>query len=377
MNAAINQKIVSKTVVLDKTIHNKIEVVMIKFPIDEELGIAIRKIKSTSWSRTLKSWYAPYSIAILNEIKTIFDPISKIDAQPLKDKIEIERRSKKDLNVETLNKIEKFKSWMQSRRYSDNTIETYLDALKTFLKYYHTKTLSDITNDDVIEFNNEYILEKKLSSSYQNQVVNAIKLFFKTIQNTNINAELIHRPKRQKLLPNVLSKEEVKLILEAPSNLKHKAMLSLIYSCGLRCGEVLQLKPEHIDSKRGVLIIKQSKGRKDRMAPLSAKTVDLLRIYFAACKPTIYLFEGQKKGEQYDARSLQLVLKQSIAKAKINKPVSLHWLRHSYATHLLENGTDLRYIQEILGHSSSKTTEIYTHVSTKSIQKIVSPFDSL
>ena len=110
MNAAINQKIVSKTVILDKTIHNKIEVVLIKFPFDAELGNAVRKIKSTSWSRTLKSWYAPYSIAILNEIKAIFDPISKIDAQPLKDKIEIVKSNKKDLNVETLAKIEKFKS---------------------------------------------------------------------------------------------------------------------------------------------------------------------------------------------------------------------------------------------------------------------------
>jgi integrase/recombinase XerD len=125
------------------------------------------------------------------------------------------------------------------------------------------------------------------------------------------------------------------------------------------------------------LIIKQGKGRKDRIAPLSLKIIEMLRDYFVACKPAVYLFEGQLKGEPYDARSLQKVLKQSLEKAKINKPVSLHWLRHSYATHLLETGTDLRYIQEILGHSSSKTTEIYTHVSTKSIQNITSPFDYL
>lgn len=164
-----------------------------------------------------------------------------------------------------------------------------------------------------------------------------------------------------------MSKEEIKLILNAHSNIKHKVMLSLIYSCGLRCGELLQLKPEHVDSKRNILIIKQAKGRKDRIAPLSSKIIEMLREYFIACKPSKYLFEGQTKGEPYDARSLQQVLKQSLEKVKITKPVSLHWLRHSYATHLLENGTDLRYIQEILGHSSSKTTEIYTHVSTKNI----------
>ena len=369
-----------KSIILDLKIHNKVQVVLIKFPIDKELNTAVRKIKNTRWSATHTAWYAPYSIELLNEVKKVFDPICKIDATVLKEKIKINKlaavRNEFIVTVAS-KKIEKYKQWMQSKRYSPSTIQTYSEALKIFLQYFYQKEIEEITNDDVILFNNEYILKRNLSSSYQNQVVNAIKLFFRQVENRTINIDIIHRPKRQKLLPNVLSKKEVKLILDAPSNLKHKAMLSLIYSCGLRCGELLQLKPEHIDSKRGVLIIKQAKGRKDRIAPLSDKTIDLLRIYFAACKPTIYLFEGQKVGEQYDARSLQLVLKQSIAKAKINKPVSLHWLRHSYATHLLENGTDLRYIQEILGHSSSKTTEIYTHVSTKSIQNIVSPFDLL
>ncbi|MBK6821667.1 MAG: tyrosine-type recombinase/integrase [Saprospiraceae bacterium] len=154
-------------------------------------------------------------------------------------------------------------------------------------------------------------------------------------------------------------------------------MLSLIYSCGLRREELIQLKPEHADGKRNILIIKQAKGKKDRIAPLSNKTLQLIRAYYEAFRPQKFLFERQRVGEVYDSRSLQMVLKQSLIKARISIPVTLHWLRHSYATHLLENGTDLRYIQEILGHSSIKTTEIYTHVSTKSIQKIVSPFDTL
>ena len=192
-----------------------------------------------------------------------------------------------------------------------------------------------------------------------------------------MNPELLHRPKREKLLPNVLSKEEVKQILDAHSNLKHKAMLSLIYSCGLRCGELLSMRPVHIDSKRGIVIIKQAKGKKDRIVPLSPKILEMLRQYFQDFQPQSYLFEGQEKGNPYDERSLQLVLKQALVKVKITKPVTLHWLRHSYATHLLESGTDLRYIQELLGHKSSKTTEIYTHVSTKNLQKIISPFDTL
>jgi integrase/recombinase XerD len=237
--------------------------------------------------------------------------------------------------------------------------------------------LNEISNDDFILFNTQYILQRKLSSSYQNLVLNAIKLFFSIVKDKKLALEKLHRPRKEHKLPNVLTKEEVKQILEVYRNSKHKVMLSLIYSCGLRRSELLNLKPLDVDSKRGVLIIRQSKGMKDRIAPLSEKVVVMLRQYYMEYKPKVWLFEGQRPGEKYDERSLANVLKQALAKLKMKKPVSLHWLRHSYATHLLEAGTDLRYIQEILGHKSSKTTEIYTHVSTKSIQNIKSPFDDL
>ena len=281
------------------------------------------------------------------------------------------------LSVVGVEQIEKFRQWLFSKRYSASTIKTYSEALKSFLIFFREKAISEIGNEDVIIYTNEYILRKKLSASFQNQIVNAIKLFFKTIQDRKIEIDKIHRPKRAKVLPNVLSKEEVKLILNAHVNTKHKMMLSLIYSCGLRSGELLALKPIHIDSNRHIVLLKNAKGQKDRITPLSPKILELLRIYFREYRPKIYLFEGQKVGMPYDARSLQLILKQALQKTKIAKPVTLHWLRHSYATHLLESGTDLRYIQELLGHSSSKTTEIYTHVSTKSIQQIRSPFDDL
>jgi integrase/recombinase XerD len=154
-------------------------------------------------------------------------------------------------------------------------------------------------------------------------------------------------------------------------------MLSLIYSCGLRRGEVLNLKLTDVDSHRNVLIIRQSKGKKDRIVPLSEKTLNMLRAYYKMYKPAYWLFEGQQVNTPYNEKSLASVMKQALVKSKIKKAATLHWLRHSYATHLLESGTDLRYIQALLGHSSSKTTEIYTHVSTKSIQNIKSPFDDL
>jgi integrase/recombinase XerD len=175
----------------------------------------------------------------------------------------------------------------------------------------------------------------------------------------------------------VLSKTEIKAILSIQMNIKHRTMLSLIYSCGLRRNELLSLKIQDIDSNRNIVIIRQSKGKKDRIVPLSPKILILLREYYQYYKPTVFLFEGFKKGSRYSESSLSQVLKKAVKKTRINKPITLHWLRHSYATHLLESGTDLRYIQELLGHNSSRTTEIYTHVSTKNLQSIKSPFDDL
>jgi integrase/recombinase XerD len=369
-----------KRVVLDLISHKGENVLLIKFPYDKEIQEAVRKMKTPArWSASKRSWYVYYTREAAFEIKKHLGPICIIEADILKQKLkEIKETEIKQQHLQNnYDKIARFSDWMHSRRYSGSTVNTYIDSLRAFLKFFHTKAIEDISNDDIIFFNNEHILRNNFSASYQNQVVNAVKLFFRHIEKRSIDVDLIHRPKRQKLLPNVLSKEEVKMILEAAQNIKHKTMLSLIYACGLRCGEILRLKPDHVDTRRGILIIKQSKGRKDRIAPLSLKTIEMLKRYREAFKTTTYLFEGQNAGSPYDERSLQNVLKQNVARAGITKPVSLHWLRHSYATHLLENGTDLRYIQEILGHSSSKTTEIYTHVSNKAIQKITSPFDYL
>lgn len=278
--------------------------------------------------------------------------------------------------IQDLSGLQEFQKWMTSRRYSSSTIKVYTESLRIFFSFCH-KESREITNADVQRFNNDYIIARNLSSSFQNQCINAVKLYFRIQHQKNLNPEFIYRPRRSKPLPNVLSKEEVKLLLTRILNVKHKAMLSLIYSCGLRSGELIGLLPEHIDSRRMLVVIKNGKGRKDRIVPLSEKILDQLRAYFKAYRPVKYLFEGQERGMPYDARSLQQVLKQSVARAGITKPVTLHWLRHSFATHLLESGTDLRYIQELLGHSSSKTTEIYTHVSAHAIGKIRSPFDSL
>lgn len=339
-------------------IHKGEKRIAVYFEKNTDLIARIKQLEGARWSPSLVAWHLPDTEE--NRIRFKITPLSH--SLP---------------SIEGIAQIEKFKQWLRSKRYSENTINTYSEALKSFLIFYREKPIAEITNEDVIVYNNNYILKNNLSASYQNQIINSIKLFFKIIHETKIDIEKIHRPKRAKVLPNVLSKEEIKLILNAHRNIKHKTMLSMIYSCGLRCGELLALKPVHIDSKRNIVLLKNSKGKKDRIVPLSPKILEILRDYFKLYKPTVYLFEGQNKGEPYSDKSLQSVLKQALQKTDITKPVTLHWLRHSYATHLLESGTDLRYIQELLGHNSSKTTEIYTHVSTKSIQQIKSPFDDL
>ena len=338
--------------------HNGTFRLAIIFEKNAELIARVKLIEGSRWSQSLAVWHIP-------------------DTEENRIRFKIPLHQQTVPSEEGILQIEKFKQWLLSKRYSPSTIKTYSEALKSFLIFYREKPIAEITNEDVIIYNNEYILKNNLSASYQNQIVNAIKLFFQTIRETKMMVDKIHRPKRSKLLPNVLSKEEIKLILNAHNNLKHKMMLSLIYSCGLRRSELLNLKPIDIDSKRNIVLLKNAKGKKDRITPLSPIILEMLREYYIGYKPKIWLFEGQNAGDQYSEQSLQSVLKQALQKVGIKKPVTLHWLRHSYATHLLESGTDLRYIQELLGHSSSKTTEIYTHVSTKSLQQIKSPFDDL
>ena len=354
------------------------------FPFNRNIYTLFSSLKNSTWDSFEKAWVIDEAVFPLENLFAHFkDKAVFIFQEKCLESVEYKKSHLRPVHfLEPLDEhkklaIQNFIRYLNSKRYSSNTIKVYSDSLSTFLRYFSMKEIAAISNDDLIDFNNNYILKSNFSASFQNQVVNSVKLYFSAIQHKKMDVELIHRPRREKVLPNVLSKEEVKAILDAHVNIKHKMMLCLIYSCGMRCGELLALHPVHIDSKRNIILLKCAKGKKDRIVPLSPLILKLLREYYKIYKPKIYLFEGALLGEPYSEKSLQSVLKQAIKKVGIAKPVTLHWLRHSYATHLLESGTDLRYIQELLGHSSSKTTEIYTHVSTKSIQQIKSPFDDL
>lgn len=362
--------------------HRGKKCVFLFFENDIELVTILRNaFPKLTWSDTHKTWYLDHYNQILSDFFRHFKGKLFIDYSDFKREKNIEvvsvRERLEELSELQLNYIQRFKNYLSAKRYSDNTVKAYSEAISTFLKFYAQKSITEIENKDIERFNIEYILKNKLSASYQNQVVNAIKLFFMIVHEKKMVVDLIQRPRMEHKLPNVLSKEEVKAILEALVNSKHKAMLSLIYACGLRRSELLNLKLKDVQSDRKILLIKQSKGKKDRIVPISDKIIEMLRSYYLEYRPKMYLFEGQDPSKRYGERSLELILKKSITIAKIDKPVTLHWLRHSYATHLMESGTDLRYIQELLGHNSSRTTEIYTHVSTKSIQQIKSPFDYL
>ncbi|MEN0007991.1 site-specific tyrosine recombinase/integron integrase [Flavobacterium nitrogenifigens] len=319
-----------------------------------ELMIAeIKPITGSKWSQSLGVWHIPDT----EDNRRRFMPLSDVEIR-------------KEIQPQMI----RFKNWLESQRYSGNTVKVYLDAIKSFLVYYHYKNLEEISNDDLIQYNTEYILKNNYSESFQNQVINAIKLFFKTTASIHFDLDKIERPRRARKLPTVLSKEEVLKLIEVTGNLKHRTLLALIYSSGLRISEALHLMPKDIDSKRMLIHVKNAKGKKDRYTLLSQKVLLLMREYYLVYHPKEYLFEGAKGG-LYNSRSAQVVLQNAAVKANINKRISLHTLRHSFATHLLENGTDLRFIQELLGHSSPKTTMIYTHVSSTSLKNITNPFD--
>ena len=272
--------------------------------------------------------------------------------------------------------LRQYKDLLIQKRYSQNTQDVYYSYFKDFCIYFQNEKLMDITTAQINSYILDLIKSKSISISQQNQRINAIKFYYEKVLGRRKEYYELHRPRKENKLPKVLSKNEVKRIFDATKNIKHKCILMLIYSAGLRRSELLNLKPTDIDSERMVIHINSAKGKKDRISLLSDNLLQLLRQYYKEYHPNKYLFEGQNGGK-YSPTSVANILKKAALKAGIKKTVTPHMLRHSFATHLLEQGTDLRYIQELLGHNSSKTTEIYTHVSKKAIDKIRNPMDDL
>jgi len=245
---------------------------------------------------------------------------------------------------------------------------------REFLRYHYPIPLYQISKQQILDYQLALVETKRVSRSYQNQSINALKFYWEKVLGHDRQYFEISRPKKVEKLPTVLSIEEVQRILKATTYLKHKAMLTTLYSAGLRMGELLSLRLGDIDSDAMRIWVREGKGVKDRLTILSPMLLKLLRVYFTNFKPKVYLFEGPD-GKPYSGGSVRKVLQRAVKKAGIQRVVRPHTLRHSFATHLLENGTNLRYIQTLLGHTSAKTTEIYTHVSAKKLEEIKSPLD--
>ncbi len=361
---------------------------MLRTEYDEEYNKIVKNIPGIKWNEREKCWYLkltwPNLSLVFVHLKNKYW-INKEQAYAVlregdkrnrsrKDVVKSERTELPELSAEMKARIGKFREWMDAKRYSVNTTENYIRSLEIYYRFNSPKTPEELANDDLVNFNNNYILANKLSFSYQNTFVNGLKLF---LRHQNIRGEQadLERPRRTHHLPNILSIEEVKLLLDKTRNVKHKAMLAIIYECGLRCGELLSLMPADIQRSRLMLHIHMAKGNKDRLVPISPKLLAFLERYWKLFQPKIWLFEGANPGDHYSERSLQQVLKRSLALAGIKKRVTLHTLRHCYATHHLEAGTDIRYIQHLLGHKSPKTTQIYTHVSNDALKRLKSLLD--
>lgn len=264
---------------------------------------------------------------------------------------------------------------LRLKRYSFRTVKSYKNSFRLFLKHYNEIPPEDITEAQIRSYLS-YKVGQKISESYQNQIINGIKFYYEKVLMQERKTYYLPRPKKPEKLPNVLTEEEVVRLLQAVDNLKHKCMMMLIYSGGLRLGEVVNIRVADINVAQMLLFVKGGKGKKDRATVLSVKALEMIREYTKLYKPIDFLFEGQYGG-QYSVRSVQNIFTEAKAKSEINEYATVHTLRHSFATHLLEHGTPLRYIQELLGHQSIKTTEIYTHITDKGRKNVKSPLDNL
>ena len=266
---------------------------------------------------------------------------------------------------------------LKLQRYANNTIKSYCGYAQVFLEQMEKyNRLDEIPISEIELFINTKVTQENISVSYQRSLVGAIKKVFELVENQKIELNYLYPKRKVNKLPTFFSQEEVRNLLNATENLKHKAILTIIYSCGLRLSELINLKIADIKSESDLLLIRQSKGNKDRIVALPDKLLLLLREYYKVYQPKDFLFEGAK-GDQYSERSVQLILKNAMSKAGVLSKGSVHTLRHSYATHLIKSGIDVRVVQELLGHNDIRTTMIYTHITDIDKKSTPSPLDFL
>ena len=377
-------------VLVNKAIHKNVSVLTLAFTPSNMLLKNKAKEIGALYSLTLNTWWLPNTQQNLNTIVQGFKNLAWVDYSALKKVNTLPQKQETALTIKTSPISEKKIVWPEShrkamfdfadklkiRRYSENTFRTYGSYFKAFLKKHLQFEPEQITDEQIKQHIIKTVETHNYATKTQNQIINAIKFYYEQVLGMDKKKFWLDRPKKENKLPKVISEEDVVRLLVAANNLKHQCIIAIIYSAGLRRSEALNLKVSDVDIDRHQVFIRGAKGKKDRISLLSHRLVVALNKYYLKYKPKVYMFEGQNGG-QYSAASVAKVISRATAKAGIKKTVTPHVLRHSFATHLLDKGVDIRYIQELLGHEHLDTTQIYTHVSKKDLQLIKSPLDRI
>ncbi len=358
----------SKVVVhIVKSVHRKQNVYLARYDYNRKAYALLKKLDFTHWSNTRKCWYFKQDVEL---VQTVIQLLKENDFQL-------------DLSLYTAPKvilpanedlIKKFDDYLLGLRLSNSTISTYTGIVRSYAYFLENKNLLSSDDIDFRSFIQYTIKQLDYSVSTHRQIISAFKHFTQLNPQLQLTVEVLKRPKRSRFMPQVLAMEEVIKILQVTSNLKHRFIIAMLYSCGLRISELLSMQTAHIDLHRRQVHVKNAKGRKDRYVGIAQNMDALIHNYLNTYQPYGYLIEG-KAGKPYSASSIRAFLKTSCRKAGIKKTVTPHTLRHSYATHMIENGVGLRYVQELLGHSKPETTMLYTHIARKDLIEINNPLD--
>lgn len=361
---------------------NDKKMIGIKFLPDKVIQVLIKSLPSPKWSNMHNMAYLPNTKQNLGLIFNTFKGVVWINYnrfltnKPLNtnnEAVDVNWFRKRKVIPEYRLCPEEYLLKLELKRYANSTVRTYVTFFEMFINHYKEKELHTLNESDIRAFL-QILIQKKVSNSYINQVINSIKFYYEIVLGMPNRFYEIERPRKESKLPKVISKEDILTIIEQTNNIKHRCIVELLYGSGLRRSELLNLKLVDVDSNRMLIHVKNAKGNKDRYTLLSKTALQDLRVYYKEWKPQVYLFEG-KTSTKYTGASVLKIVKTAARKAGIRQSITPHVLRHSFATHLLESGVDLRQIQVLLGHGSSKTTEIYTHVATNTFKTIKNPLD--
>ncbi|WP_175392657.1 MULTISPECIES: site-specific tyrosine recombinase/integron integrase [Aquimarina] len=353
----------------------------LQFYPDKVIQALIKELPNPKWSKGFSMVYIANTKENLAEVFEKFRGVAWINGnsffkeKPIRDNQPVDINWYRNRSKTTSYKYvpEEYLRKLELKRYALNTCKTYIIQFEKFINHYCDNDIVALSEEEIRSYLQHLISQNK-SNSYINQAINSIKFYYEVVMGMPNRFYSIERPRKEQKLPQVLSKEEIRSIIANTNNIKHRCIVSLLYSSGLRRSELLDLKLTDIDSKRMLIHIRNAKNNKDRYSLLSEKVVKDLRIYYRQWKPKEYLFESPN-GMKYSGKSVGAIVNRAATKAYIKRKVTPHILRHSFATHLLESGTDLRYIQTLLGHSSTRTTEIYTQVSINKFKAIKNPLD--